>query len=188
LKFKKFQNLKNCFLILLSISLICSESCKQDSVVTVTKNKVEIGNGKILSIVKTNKDTKSIGYFTGNNYGTSHRFTYTMEIEPDDIIWDGGSGEPKQIIYCNGTTYIRYLVKKSIRTESVDSITNEINIDYHNEVREELQQHVDKRYFFKLFGDDYWLNVPNSDLDSLQSGCKTFEIPNDNELSNPILY
>lgn len=174
-------------MIILPLLVLLTESCKQDSVVIISKTKVEIGNGKILTIEKINKDTKSIGYFTGNDYGTTHRFTYKMEIEPDGITWDGGSGEPIQIIYCNDTTFIRYLIKKSIKTESIDSITNETKIDYHNEVKEELQRYMDNRYFFKLFGDDYWLNVPPDTLSNSGDQCMTFEIPNDRELSKEIL-
>ena len=174
LKFKDYV------LVILMTTTCFLISCKQESEVTVSISKTELPNGKILTIEKTNKDTKSYGYFTGNYYGTTHMFSYKLHIDPDDVTWPGNSGEPKELLICDDTVYIRFLIKKTIVTEVVDSVSNQKDFSYQDEIKEEYQKLVDKRYFFKLLGDAYWVNT-DQDLSNMR--CTSFKINNDEELN-----
>ncbi len=140
-------------------------------------------NGKRLIVEKTNKETTQIGIFSKHNYGTSHSYRYKISIKPDGVNWDGGNGEPKHLLFCKDTIYIHYLKKKSVRDEYTDSIDNRIKTKYDYEVKEVFQKYIDERYFFKLFGDDYWIDVSPEDYNFDNKSCNKYLIPNDNELS-----
>ncbi len=167
------------FIILLSYLL---GGCNYHEEVITNKTNIILPNGKHLVIEKTNIETTSIGIFTNHKYGTSHRFKYNLLLSEEDISWDGGSGVPKNILFCNDTVYIRYLEKRNIKTEYLDSLTNTTKYNYHSEICESFQKHIDKRYFFKLFGSDFWLNITSEDYYSLNKHCKDYVIPNENEL------
>ncbi len=158
-------------------------SCSYDTVETTDKTSIALPGDRFLVVEKTNKETTATGLFTKHNYGTTHRFSYTFALNPGKIKWNGGSGEPKHIIFCNDTTYIRYLKKKSIRTEVFDSISNTTIGNYHDEIQESFEKHIDKRYFFKLLGDDYWIEVSDEQYNAVKNSCEEYRIPNDNELS-----
>lgn len=168
------------FIILLSFLF---SGCKYDTEEVTNNTKIILPNGKHLVVEKTTTETTSTGIITKYNYGTSHRFKYKLLLSKEDISWDGGSGEPKNILFCNDNTYIRYLEKKSIRTEYIDSITNETKSSYHSEISEAFQKHIDNRYFFNLLGSDFWIDITSEDYSSLKKSCKDYIIPNENELT-----
>lgn len=44
------------------------------------------------------------------------------------------------------------------------------------------QKHIDERYFFKLMGDAYWVDVSEEEYNTVKESCPEFEVPNDGEL------
>lgn len=162
-------------------------SCEQKTEKKVNKVNELLPNGELLTVEKTNIKTTSIGIISKRSYGTKHNYSYNVRINKHDINWDGGSGkpEPKNIIFCKDTIYIRYLKNKTIKiekpnsTDSTDSITK---YNYHTKVIEVFQKNVDERYFFNWFGDNYWLNITPENYTVLKNSCEEYTIPNDNEI------
>ncbi|WP_158851135.1 hypothetical protein [Algibacter sp. L1A34] len=160
-------------------------SCDYQEEETIDKTSIILPNGKHIVVEKTNTESTAIGVFSNHNYGTTHRFTYKFSIDQDRIDWDGGSGEPKNITFCKDTTYIRYLKEKTITTNYTDSLTQETERHQRNEIQEFFQKHIDKRYFFKLLGSDYWVDIPLEHYTSISNECEEYQIPNDEELALP---
>lgn len=179
----KFKITQIAFFALIMIFFF--SSCNYNSEKNIDKVNKLLPNGKHLMVEKTNEETTAIGIFTKHDYGTTHQFSYKFSINNGDINWDGGSGEPKNILFCEDTIYIRYLTNKYIQVESTDSIDNTITYDHYFEIKEVFQKHIDKRYFFKLLGDDYWVDVLPEDYASRKIFCDEYFIPNDHELSLP---
>lgn len=158
--------------LLILFSCIIS-SCNYSVVETIDKTSKQLPNGKHLVVNKINKETTKIGALTNHNYGTSHSFTYAVSIDPGDIEWDGGSGEPKEILFSKDTTYIQYVKKRHITVDSVSRY----------QVFDIYEKHIDNRYFFKLFGDAYWVEISSEDYLTAKISGDQYLIPNDNELS-----
>ncbi|WP_461629474.1 hypothetical protein [Labilibaculum euxinus] len=179
----KFKIKQIAFFALIIISFV--SGCNYNSEKNIDKVSKLLPNGKHLMVEKTNEETTAIGIFTKHDYGTTHQFSYKFSIDDGDVIWDGGSGEPKNILFCEDTIYIRYLANKYIQVESTDSINNTSKYDYHFEIKEVFQKHIDKRYFFKLLGDDYWVDILPEDYACRKISCDEYPIPNNCELSLP---
>ncbi|WP_405292535.1 hypothetical protein [Algibacter sp. Ld11] len=158
-------------------------SCDYEDKEIIDKMNTVLSNGRHLEVEKTTTLSTAIGLFSGHNYGTTHRFTYKLRIEPEDVTWDGGSGEPKSLLFFKDTTYIYFLKEKVIRKTYTDSITNTLKEDSYTEIHAFYQKHIDMRYFFKFFGDDYWVDIPHKDFNAIKHFSNEFAIPNDNELS-----
>jgi len=168
--------------LLLALFYCLLISCNQKTEEIINLTSKILPNQKHLVVEKTNRKTKFLGIFSNHNYGTSYRFSYKLSLNPGDINWNGGSGEPKYLLFCKDTTYIRYLKKKSIKTAYTDPENDSIKYNYHYEIQEVFQKHIDKRYFFQLFGDDYWVDMPAENYTSLNTLCNEYSVPNDNEL------
>lgn len=69
----------------------------------MTKTSKILPNGKHIIVEKNTKEMTSRDIFTNHNYGTSHQFTYKFLLTEDNISWDGGSAEPKNIIFYKDT-------------------------------------------------------------------------------------
>ncbi len=169
---------------LLFFSLIGSLSgCNYETEERIDKTSTILPNGATIEVEKTNKERTAIGIISKHNYGTSHSFSYQLSINQDDITWNGGSGEPKNILFCRDTIYLHYFKEKSIRVEYTDSVDNSTKVDYHFETREVFQKHIDERYFFKLLGDAFWVDVLPEEYATRKEFCEEYIIPNDGELS-----
>lgn len=177
----KFCLKKGTYLIVLLNCLVIS--CNYNTEEILDKTSKILPNGKHIVVEKSTKETTSRGVFTNHNYGTSHRYSYTFLMPKEDINWNGGSGEPKNILFCKDTIYVRYLKEKSIRTKYIDSTDNTTKYNYHSEIHEAFQKHIDERYFFKLFGDDFWVDITSENYSSVKKSCDDYHIPNDNELA-----
>ncbi|MDW7692638.1 hypothetical protein R9C00_12115 [Flammeovirgaceae bacterium SG7u.111] len=169
--------------LLYILALFILTNCNYETEKSIDITSKILPNGMIMVIKKTNKETTATGMITKHNYGTSHSFRYNISFDHGDIIWEGGSGEPKNILFCKDTMYIRYLKEKSIKVEYTDSVDNTIKADYHYEIREVYQKHIDGRYFFKLFGDEYWVDIMPENYPHQREFCEEYPIPNDGELS-----
>ena len=167
------------FLLLIIIFTI---SCKTSTEISIDKSSTLLPNNEVIELEKENKDSKTFGSITNHYYGSSHRFTYKFKLKNANIKWNGGTAEPKHILFHKDSIFLSFLKDKTITTPYVDSITNETRNTYHNEVQKFYQKHIDKRYFFKLLGSDYWIDITEENyLRNIENGLEC-KIKNDNEL------
>ncbi len=155
-------------------------SCNQASIETTNIISEILANGQHIEVEKTNKETTSIGIITKHNYGTTHSFRYKITLDEMDIEWNGGSGEPKHLLFCKDTVYIHFLKNKWVEVETIDSVNQASNGQY--QIQEAYQVYIDKRYFFKLLGDGYWVDTNPEKYRRQKLICNEFQVPNDNEL------
>ncbi|MBU2995786.1 hypothetical protein KO500_05045 [Cellulophaga baltica] len=166
-------------IVLVVITISCDENVEE----TVTKKSVILPNSKHITIEKKDTRTTSIGIFTKHNYGTKHNFKYNVFVNEGKINWDFGVGEPKHIVFCENNTYLHYLNEKIETEEIKDSITDSVEKIYTSKIQNNYQKFIDERYFFKLFGDVYWLDIPEEEYNTILNSCEEYDVPNDNELS-----
>lgn len=169
------------FISLLLISILHSCTTKTKKRIDITN--IQFPNEKYLMVEKTNEDKTSIGVFTKNNYGTKHSFAYKFSVDNGNINWNGGSGEPKHILFCKDTTFVHSLKEKSVNTQYTDSLDNTIKYKHHYEIQDIFEKHIDERYFFKFFGNEYWVEISPENYMLKKESCDEYAIPNDNELS-----
>ncbi len=169
----------NYILVLCLLAFSCNNSVKE----TTSEKSVVLPNGIHLTVVKTNKYRTSVGILTNTNYGTTHSYKYNVLLNEPNINWSYGSGEPKNLLFCKDTTYIHYVNKNSYPIKVTDSITNTITTKYTHKVENMYQKYIDKRYFFNLFGDDFWLDITPERYNKIKNLCSEYVIPNDNELT-----
>ncbi|WP_291723838.1 hypothetical protein [Bernardetia sp.] len=171
---------KGIVLIIFVFTALGCERRIEESVETESKI---LENGKHLKVEKTNRETTSIRLITKHNYGTTHSFKYKLYLTDDEIEWKGTkSQEPKKIAYCNKTIYLRGIEKNYKQIQTIDSVTNDTLYNSYYEMEEFFLESIDKRYFFKNFGTQKWVNISDSAYKSVIKDCKEYEIPNDNEL------
>ena len=176
----KFYKIRRVCFILIVLQLFTS--CDVRTEERIDKTPKTFPNGKHIIVEKSNKESTSTGIFTRINYGTSHSFIYEFTIMEDDIKWAGGSGEPKNIIFCKDAIYLRYLKEKSLMAIEPDT-TNNTTIENHTyEIQEFFQKHIDRRYFFKIFGDEFWEDISADDYNTIKKSCEEYVVPNDGEL------
>ncbi|WP_152537489.1 hypothetical protein [Aquimarina pacifica] len=168
----------------LGLLLLCL-GCKQKTVERVDITNKLLGNDKHLEVKKTNKSTTLTGVITNSNYGTTHSYNYALTVDGGAINWLGGTAEPKHLLFCKDTTYIHFLEEKYISIASRDSLGNLEEKDGYYKVQDVFEAHIDKRYFFNFFGDEYWVEISRDQYNLKKERCVEYEIPNDNELSIP---
>lgn len=169
------------YLYLLLILVLIS--CETSSVETIDINNQHYPNGLDLMIEKTNKDSKSYGIITGHFYGNTHSYKYKVEIKQGDVVWNGGSSEPKSFTLCNDTIFLHYLKEKYISYQYIDSLNNDTINDSYYQTQEFYAKHVDNRYLFNKLGSDYWVDISKGHYLTKLNTCDEYSIPNDNELS-----
>ncbi|APU09930.1 hypothetical protein A5M85_06430 [Cellulophaga lytica] len=158
-------------------------SCKSNTEESSTEKSLVLPNGMRLTVLKTNKDETSIGILTGSNYGTTHTYKYNVLLHEPDVNWSLGSGEPKNFLFCKDTIYIHYVNKNNYPISVTDSVTNTTAAKNNYKIESMYQKHVDNRYFFNLFGDDFWLDVSPKRYNEIKNSCDEYAIPNDGELT-----
>ena len=171
---------KHILLLIIVFSIIC---CTSETEETIDITNKTLPNGKHLIIEKTTKTSQSIGIISHHNYGTTRSFTYQFTIKQDKVDWSGGSGEPKKIVFHKDTTYVYYLKIKQQPIVTIDSANNNTPKTSYDEVLTPVyEKHIDNRYFFKLFGDDYWSEISANKYNEVRKLSTEYDIPNDNEL------
>ena len=166
------------------ISLLIFSNCETKTKTTVNKQTIALGNTAYLTIQKTNIDRTSIGVFSRHNYGTSHFFKYDLHIDKNDIRWQGSMSEPKEVSLYKDNVFLKLLEEKLITNTVKDTLKDSIITRHNYQVKKAYLKHIDKRYFFKLFGDAFWLNIDSTTYHNAKLKGKAFVIPNDNEFSN----
>lgn len=163
--------------------LLLAISCTTTTNEYIEAKNAVLPNGRRLETTIIEKISSQKGILSNHVYNTSTRFTYRTYISKDRVHWNGGSSEPKNIIFCNDYIYIRYLKEKNIATPYESEVDSTIRYDYTYEIIEGFQKHIDERYFFKLLGDDFWVDIPSEEYKNLKEYCTEDEVPNDNRLS-----
>ena len=164
------------------IIILIVTSCRTETKIRVNKTNHLLSNGSTIFVEKTNEDKTSIGMFSHHDYGTSHYFSYRFSVDPGSINWEGGSREPKGILFCKNDVYLYSLKEVEIHVFIKDSTDSIVDVNSHYETQEVFEQYIDKRYFFKLLGDDYWIDVSLEDYQLKKKNYQEFAIPNDNEI------
>lgn len=175
-----FKAINYTILFAFSVSIL---SCKSNTQESTTEKSSVLPNGMRLTVFKTNKDKTSIGILTGTNYGTTHTYKYNVLLHEPDVNWSLGSGEPKNFLFCKDTIYIHYVNKNNYPITVTDSVTNSTTTKNNYKMESMYQKHVDNRYFFNLFGDDFWLDVSPKRYNKIKNSCEEYAIPNDGELT-----
>ncbi|MCT4582226.1 MAG: hypothetical protein N4A35_12510 [Flavobacteriales bacterium] len=166
-----------------ALFVVFVHSCATETVSKTYVTNKELPNGILLSVEKTNTENTQIGMFTKHNYGTTHSYSYKVIVEELDAVWEGKSGEPKKLVFCKDSLFLLSYKEMLFTNDSLRKIDSTLAYESHYEVVEEFQKYVDNRYFFKLFGDAYWVSIPSSCYQYKKSSCKEYDVPNDNELS-----
>lgn len=139
-------------------------------------------NGKHLAVEKENREITYTGLLTKHNYGTNHSFRYSLKVDNDAVFWNGGSGEPKHLLFCSDEVFIHFLKRKSIAEAYTDTIDSTTKYNYHDETLHQFEKFVDNRYLFNWFGDAFWIEIPDTTYQKHLLKCDEYEVPNDNEL------
>jgi len=170
--------------ILLLLALITLYGCKSDSESKSFKKSIELANGKILDVVKTTTSTDYYGILTSHHYGTDNAYSYSFTLD-HDIFWDGLSNVPKKILFAQDTIYI-YSLKESYVSIPVDTLpknTNSISNQKDSIFIERVyEKFIDDRYFFKQFGEAYWISIDAETYEKKKKNGQEFNIPTDNDL------
>ena len=127
-------------------------------------------NGQTIFVKRTDEVSRSYGAVTGHLYGQSHSFSYHFTLDPDDIVWTGLTREtPKDVLFCGDDLY----VKTNLQQVNVDSVTQATTVV----VTSGYYKNIDKRYFFKLFGDQYFVTVDSAEYQSKKSNGQEEHVP-----------
>ena len=135
----------------------------------------------MLVVEKTTNEHSHIGVFTNHDYGKTKSYSYKLKI--DNINWNGESGEPKNILFCDGATYLYSYQEKSINNNSLRKMDSTIAYESYDTVVEVYQKHIDERYFFSQLGSEYWVTVLAKEYTSKKKTCNEYSVPNDGELT-----
>lgn len=163
--------------------VVLFSNCTSKTETNIDNTNILLGNGKHLEVQKINKSTNHVGILSKHNYGTTHHYEYKFTIDKGDVNWNGGSGEPKNLLFCKDSIYLHYLKEKYVSIQNRDTINSQIRTDKDYKVIEVFEVYIDNRYFFNFFGDDYWIEITPESYASKKMSCDEFSIPNDNELS-----
>ena len=75
------------------------------------------------------------------------------------------------MVPCHNELYMQIYAEVIDREES----------DTNNKILPRYIKHVDQRYLFKLFGEQYWISISELDFLSGTEGCEQIKIPNRDE-------
>lgn len=173
-KMKYFFNIALLVLLLLS--------CKTETEVNTNVTSKKLPNNKLIEVLKIEKTATKRGVFTGHDYSATYSFEYQFTVNKNEVIWkDKGSAVPKTIVFCNDTTYIKYLQKKSV---AYQQFPNDTIVKYKDTIVEKHDKFIDKRYFFKWFGKVSWLTLSKDEYNAKKLRCSEYVIPNDEDFKN----
>ena len=181
------MNIKYIFhLSLFVLSVICLTSCETRTEKHFTKQTMKLNDKYQLEIWKENIEETTIGIISGHNYGTVHYFGYAFNLNPGDISWEQPTAEPKNLIICPDVIYLHYMQKKLEAMNDTEDKPDNIKDSkerkkYEYKIRNFYAQYIDKRYFFRLLGNAYWLNISSTEYYANRKGCERHSVLNDNE-------
>jgi hypothetical protein len=156
------------WLMLLCIAVI---SCTTKTEVYESQVNKEFKNGQTIFLKKTDEVSRIVGSITGHLWNERHSFRYQFTIDPDEIEWQGLLGEaPKSVLYCNNELYLKTTTEHVV-TDTIKQITSTI-------AKPSYYRHVDKRYFFKMFGDQYFVMIDSLVYQTKSAACPEEYVPN----------
>jgi len=155
-------------------------SCKTETEKTTNSIRKQFENGKYIEVVKTDESSTHYGMITHTNYGTTHRFNYRFSVNKNEVVWNPkNSAEPKKITFTKDSVFLQSIEKRNFPYQEISADTT---ITKHKDsLVFKYEVYIDNRYFFKLLGDDFWLDIPSSQYKNTIQDYKIFEVPNDNE-------
>lgn len=189
-------------LILLALALGLS-ACTTKTTENTHRSVKDFPNGEQLIVDRTDIHQEQIGVVSKVVYQTKDRHQYQLRFQPNDLRWENGDAEPKQLIVCpDNSAYLHFISQESnpfyanaANAETTPEVNplkpdTEINEPEKPKVVEPyliLKNHyvraVDKRYFFNWLGEFYWVDINKAEYASPKAGCQTYDVPN-NEYYN----
>ena len=151
------------FVALLFTLAMCSHSTRHYERTFQKKSQ----NGKAIKVTRKDEVTTWTGMITGKDYGDTNTFNYEFNIEPDDSEWKGSVNQvPLALVFCDNETFL----KVADRIVNYDSLYGpptfkDTTLYFRN---------VDERYFFKMFGEQYF--VDSDSVAYLESKAKCNEV------------
>lgn len=97
-------------LLVLCLSFFFIFSCNSETKATIDKINLQLSNGVHIVIEKTNLESSHIGIFS--NHDSTHSYSYKLHLTDKGVNWDGGSGEPKGLIFCKDSIFLYSLKEK----------------------------------------------------------------------------
>ncbi len=144
--------------------------CHTDTEIYRSTFRREYKNGKSIEVIREDQIKTRTGLITGTNSGTTDEFTYQFTIKPDDYKWQGYINQaPLALIFCEDQAYMR-ATERVYRYDSLYS-------DGHFKDTTLYFKNVDKRYFFKLFGDQYFEAMDSVAYLESKTKCSEVTIP-----------
>jgi hypothetical protein len=155
------------WLMLLCIAVF---SCTTKTEVYESQMNREFKNGQTIFVKKTDEVSRLVGRISGHLWNERHTFRYQFTTEPDEVEWQGLLGEvPKSVLYCNTELYLKTTTEHVV-TDTIRQITSTI-------AEPNYYRHVDKRYFFKLFGDQYFVMIDSVVYQTKTAACSEEYVP-----------
>jgi len=155
-------------LLLVSVIAIC---CTTKTEVFESQRNQEFANGRTIFVKKTDEISRSFGAITGHLWNERHTYRYQFTIEPDEIEWQGLLGEmPKSILFCGEELLLKTTTEQVIS----DTVKQTTLI----RIKPEYYKYVDKRYIFKLFGEQYFITIDSTFYQAKAASCTEEYVPN----------
>ena len=145
--------------------------CSSNTEVYRSTFKREYQNGKSIEVIREDEVTKWKGLITGADYGGTSSFTYQFTIEPDDFEWKGNINQaPLALVFCNDQTYMK-ATERLLKFDSLygPGTVKDTTLYFKN---------IDERYFFKLFGKQYFADIDSVTYHQNKANCSEVLIPN----------
>ena len=181
--------------MILSVSLAaCTTKTHSSSHRTVK----DFPEGKQIIVDRTDIHEEDIGVVSKIVYHTTDKHQYQLRFLPEDIRWENGDAEPKQLLNCaDGAVYLHFVAQQAnpyYETEYEAANSTELNKNDQLQPQDEklkkvepyfilksyYARFVDKRYFFKLLGESYWVDINKDEYVSLLKKYQAYEVPNEN--------
>ncbi len=182
------------FVILSSLVFLSMTACDSKTKESINRKSVDLGGNQRIVITQKFKTTRYRGKLTGTDYGTKTSFDYTFKVLPGGIKWRGKSSVPKHLLICKNTYYLHFMYKRGFTKDTSNIDMEKLRKTNYKKyakykhtivafrVIDEYSVHVDKRYFFKWFGDQYWNSIKKSVYENAKKTCQEKSIPNFNDL------
>jgi hypothetical protein len=155
---------------LIVVLLFILTMCSHNTEVYQSTFKKKYANGKAIEVVREDRVTKWKGMLTGTDYGGTNTFTYKFNIEPDDSKWEGSYNQvPLALVFCDNETFLK-VTDRIIKYDSLygPGTFKDTTLYFKN---------VDERYFFKLFGEQYFVDSDSVSYLQIKTKCNEVPVP-----------
>lgn len=161
----------NKYHICILVSVLVISACDSSSVEYNYTHTKKYDEGWRIELNKREILTTRIGILSGHDYGTRRTFNYSFKLSPGRIKWKNSNAEPRNIVFCENEIYLHSVGKVLIKSGE----------KYKNILKNKYELFIDERFFFKLLGDQYWLDITKSKYIKNSKLCLENKIPNDGE-------